>query len=367
MWCRQLQTVNDQLSADVQYLSAKCHDLEQRCNASDDRQEYFSRVTTNLDDHVDKLEAFSRRNNVRFFNVYEGENEDYDSCCEKVVRLMNQYYPRKTWQKEDVERAHRVGPRDSRHPRPLIAHFHHWPDKLSLLSERTCRQAMADDLGIRVAADLTDRQQEEVRRQREQGRSAYYRRGRLHVRERRQSRPPHVARDNGRTSGNLPPPVGDMDHYPTLRRQRPPSGSQRSRVSSGSRSRDSHYIPTPAQPETTPTTEADRVPERTRADDSGSSPGGGVCPAVVPDGDSVLVANQEAGGGNHGPGAEPSPGGTAPATRPLGVPQMDPLLARPRTPTVHLQLPPLLRCSLLFRRKLTARETHLVTGTARPG
>ena len=66
VWCRQLQTENDQLSADVQYLSTKCYDLEQRCNASDDRQEHLSRMAANLDDHIDKLEAFSRRNNVRF-------------------------------------------------------------------------------------------------------------------------------------------------------------------------------------------------------------------------------------------------------------------------------------------------------------
>ena len=123
-----------------------------------DWRDYLSRATSDLADHIDKLEAFSRRN-VRFFNVCETPNEDCNSCVGKVVRLLNEFYPFKTWMKEDVERAHRVGPKGNNQPRLLLARMHHWSDKLSLLSERTCRQNMANQVGVKVAADLTDRQQ----------------------------------------------------------------------------------------------------------------------------------------------------------------------------------------------------------------
>ena len=77
-------------------------------------------------------------------------------------RLVNEFYPFKTWMEEDVERAHRVGPKGNNQPRLLLARMHHWSDKLSLLSERTCRQNMANQVGVKEAADLADRQQEEL-------------------------------------------------------------------------------------------------------------------------------------------------------------------------------------------------------------
>ena len=61
---------------------------------------------------------------------------------------------------EDAEHVHRVGPKGNNQPRLLLARMHHWSDKLYLLSERTWRQNMMNQVGVRVAANLTDRQQE---------------------------------------------------------------------------------------------------------------------------------------------------------------------------------------------------------------
>ena len=73
---------------------------------------------------MDKLESFSRRNNVRFFNVYEGPNEENAACFSKVVQLLNRFYSSsKTWTADDVERAHRTGPKNDSYnrPRPIVA------------------------------------------------------------------------------------------------------------------------------------------------------------------------------------------------------------------------------------------------------
>ena len=161
-WCRSPQTENDHLAIDVKYLAAICEVLEQQGGNLCDWRDYLSRATSDLADHIDKLEAISRQNNIRFFNVCETPSEDYNSCAGKVVRLLNEFYPFKTWMEEDVERAHRVGPKGNNQPRLLLARMHHWSDKLSLLSERTCRQNMANQVGVKEAADLADRQQEEL-------------------------------------------------------------------------------------------------------------------------------------------------------------------------------------------------------------
>ena len=60
---------------------------------------------------MDKLEFFSRRNNVRFFNVYEESDETSEDCVRKVVQLLNRFYSQKVWTRDDVERAHRTGPK----------------------------------------------------------------------------------------------------------------------------------------------------------------------------------------------------------------------------------------------------------------
>ena len=89
-----------------------------------------------------------------------------------------------------------------------------------------------------MAADLTDRQQEQLRKHREQGRTAYYRSGRLHVRERQPKRRDPASEVDKRLLESQLPPLADMDHYPALRRQQSPTDYQQSRAAASSGSRD---------------------------------------------------------------------------------------------------------------------------------
>ena len=102
-WFRSLQSQNGQLREDAVYLSAKCEALERRCGQLYVGQSDVFRITGDFDDQLDKLEAHSRRYNVRFFSVTEDPNEDYKACVHKVVKLLNNFYPSKTWTSDDIE------------------------------------------------------------------------------------------------------------------------------------------------------------------------------------------------------------------------------------------------------------------------
>ena len=65
----------------------------------------------------------------------------------------------------------------------LIATFRHDDDKLAVLRDRDLREALRQN-GIRVAADLTPRQLEETQHYKKQGKTVYYKNGRLHVEDR---------------------------------------------------------------------------------------------------------------------------------------------------------------------------------------
>ena len=180
---------------------------------------------------------------------------------------------------------------------------------------------MADKLGVREAADLTDRQHGELRRQKEKGKMAYYRNGRLYFREKQRSprrgypprtgqerrqngypphpashhqdgHPPHPAprRQPAGEPNDAPPPMDDMQVYPTLGRQRSPTRGDRQ---SPFWDETTPHEPQPArissQPETIPRTTLDQCC------DKGAVPGDSHCGDAVP-------ASQETGS-NGGIGA----------------------------------------------------------------
>ena len=67
-------------------------------------------VTRRLEDKIDKLESFSKRDNLKFFNVPEStELENNDSCARKILDLLQTCVPDRAWQLSDIVRAHRLG------------------------------------------------------------------------------------------------------------------------------------------------------------------------------------------------------------------------------------------------------------------
>ena len=48
-------------------------------------EEKLSQTTTMLEENINKLEWFSRRDNLKFFNIPQSADEDYDTSVMKVV------------------------------------------------------------------------------------------------------------------------------------------------------------------------------------------------------------------------------------------------------------------------------------------
>ena len=144
----------------------------------------------------------------------------------KVVQLLIRFYSQKVWTRDDVERAHRTGPKsgDINRPRPLIARLHRWNDKISVLQERDGRKAMSDTLNIRVATDLTDRQNNILREEKSAGRQACFYNGRLCYRERRSPR--RSLRSSSKTGSRPHRASHDAPPYPSARNNRCLAGTE---------------------------------------------------------------------------------------------------------------------------------------------
>ena len=86
---------------------------------------------------VIKLEAQSRRNNIKFFNVRENEAENSFSDTEKVLRKLlvdKLKMPKEEVADVEFERVHRIPTRrseeyDPAKPRPIIAKLSFYKDK----------------------------------------------------------------------------------------------------------------------------------------------------------------------------------------------------------------------------------------------
>ncbi|MEW8548564.1 MAG: hypothetical protein AB2693_34110, partial [Candidatus Thiodiazotropha sp.] len=166
-----LEEQKDLLQADVDYLNEE-FDRKYECLDS-------------LDKDIDRLEAYSRRENIRVFGIPEDCDETPTNIKEKLLEVFRVASPHKSWSPRDILRAHRIGTTtDSQdNPRPIIVRFLHWDDKMSIYQGR-------DDLrtrGVRVADDLTRRQRQTLKKVKDSGRTGYFYKGQLRYRDTQQN------------------------------------------------------------------------------------------------------------------------------------------------------------------------------------
>lgn len=98
------ETLISRLTEEVNTLKSENQILKKECN-----------------DNVDKLEQYSRRNNLRFLGVAEDQNEDVENVIKDI--LSKKLYI--TTNEDLIERCHRVGSKLSYDgkPRPVIVKF----------------------------------------------------------------------------------------------------------------------------------------------------------------------------------------------------------------------------------------------------
>nr|KAG5707153.1 hypothetical protein BaRGS_017837 [Batillaria attramentaria] len=153
----------------------------------EDLQEDLKDLQARYEEELDELEAFSRRDNLRFFGLTETPGETFESCAAKVVECLQGTVPNKVWSEDDIVRAHRVGKKPNfasvaanrdknAKPRPMIVKFSRWKDKMAILTK--ARPALKQKR-IDVAGDLTQRQHEQIRLHREKGLRAFYKGNKL--------------------------------------------------------------------------------------------------------------------------------------------------------------------------------------------
>jgi exosome complex exonuclease DIS3/RRP44 len=86
-----------------------------------------------LEDKVDELEQYSRRNNVRISGVPETVGEDTDALVIQLAKAIGC-----DLQPGEIDRSHRVGPKDlSKGPRPLLVKMMAYRSKRALTSRRS--------------------------------------------------------------------------------------------------------------------------------------------------------------------------------------------------------------------------------------
>jgi hypothetical protein len=179
------------LQEEVQYQREEIKELQE------DRHILIQRLDT-LEESSEQVERETKRCNVKFFGIEEYEDY-YASCEDQIIDVLNDTSSFKDWTAEDINRAYRLGEKQlGGEPRPLVVQFQRWKDKMDLMSDSEMRNRMRKT-GIRFTADLTTRQRSLVDFHRQQGKTAFYRNGRLQVLD----RPPSNPNEHSQTQRNF--------------------------------------------------------------------------------------------------------------------------------------------------------------------
>ncbi len=166
-----------------------------------DRVEMLEVTVAHLTNELDRLEGYSRRENVRFYGIAEGKNmheETADVCMRKMLALLQEVIPSRDWKRRDIVKAHRIGmkPTELGSSRVMIVKFLYPEDKDLVFASRA---VFKDDHYVRLSADLTKRQFVALNNAREDGtKIAFYQGGKIVVRN---YATPMVTDDDGNATG----------------------------------------------------------------------------------------------------------------------------------------------------------------------
>jgi archaellum component FlaC len=191
--CEEIGRRCDSLEEDTQKLTSSLTETKDDvttlfnvCNTNEDTfrkmfskfEEANSEIET-LKENCEKLESFSRRDNLRMYGVPQREKfESFDTCARLVADTLNSVEGPKRWTTDDIARAHRVGESRNGRPKPMIVKFNHWKDKMAVITDREYRDGLKEK-GVAVANDLTRKQASMVAEARKEGKVAFFKRGKL--------------------------------------------------------------------------------------------------------------------------------------------------------------------------------------------
>ncbi|PVD31956.1 hypothetical protein C0Q70_07382 [Pomacea canaliculata] len=102
---RLFKSAIDKLFTELQQVKQRQESLEQNTERLKDHVDRSLQV---FDDKLDKLEGFSRRDNLKFFGITETGEDSCETCAATIINLLQETIPGKVWQTTDIVRAHRV-------------------------------------------------------------------------------------------------------------------------------------------------------------------------------------------------------------------------------------------------------------------
>jgi hypothetical protein len=180
----QLKKAIEDLGSDVTETKTEVKTNQEAIRVLSVKQNDMFDIVAELESEIDRLEGYSRRNNIKLFGIPEEPVDKTENCAEAVLNVLNTYVPEKKWEPDVIERAHRLGTRNPQNPnpRPIIAKFQRWGDAMRLMQDREARTDMQTD-GLRAMQDLTRRQSMRLRQLREEGKIGYYVNGKLRIKD----------------------------------------------------------------------------------------------------------------------------------------------------------------------------------------
>lgn len=190
---KQSEKLNEQ-NLMLQKQAARMETYEQGQKEIRQEIDVLKQEISDLRDQNEKHEQYSRRKNIRLYDVPEPSRENAEKT---VCTILEEYFPGNNLQ---IERAHRVGKRrkPNEKPRPLICRFLDWRDAMIVMKDRETRETMKAN-GINVAQDLTQKQFEQLRSLKEEGKRGYFYRGKMFEKEF-----PVISKDNTHSNSNSP-------------------------------------------------------------------------------------------------------------------------------------------------------------------
>lgn len=145
-----------QNAEDIVAIKENIEGIEHMAKTNNDKMQVMSRRLSEQDKKIEDAERYSRRWNLKLFNLPESTNESTEDLRKQIFQIFGQMAPdEKNKLGFLVDTIHRVGrPRDDRSPRPVIIQF----------TMRTFRQkiwkasmtaAVMREKKLRLAEDLT--------------------------------------------------------------------------------------------------------------------------------------------------------------------------------------------------------------------
>ena len=132
-----------------------------------------------IESNLESLNKNRIASNVRIIGLHTNDTEGYNTLRRKVVNaVLNIACPDEEWSTDDVKRVFKI-PQGDQSNAPIIAQLRHEDDKYRIYQGRDKLR----DNGLRVSEDATFKQRQHLKSLKQQGKSGYFYKGKLVVRE----------------------------------------------------------------------------------------------------------------------------------------------------------------------------------------